>query len=325
GIHMIYEMTKMMTVDEAETIEIENSDETKLVELSKNCTFGLALNICRFGIAFLISIVGNFIVLLGSGGFLIRILFSPVIHIGLTVLLFGLETKRWFVLYRKVQTKLRNNILTSVFGQYKVINEAITQYTTWVNKLVLPHGNRSKSKNNIVCNGFNIEQWVVKNVTRDSDGDTHITTYFEGYIIVRPVNINITRPVRIVTSNKNLGIEIADNFPTRQNTEIKVDLENIQFNNIFEVYAGNEQDAFYVINPYVTEQLLYLRNFCKDFQCVIEPQGIYLAVDAGSLPLSGVIMLQDGQTSKETDMFKNLSNINNIAKDIAVYLTGGVL
>ena len=178
---------------------------------------------------------------------------------------------------------------------------------------------------NLICKDFTLEQWRIKDVSKNSKGETKIVKRFEGYILNKTSKINISKPVRIITSKKNMGIEMKDSFPGRSDIESKVDVENIKFNNEFEVYTESPQDAFYVISPYVTEQLLHLKTLCRDFQCVVTNNNIYLAVDTGTLPLQGMIVLKEGQTSKDTEIFRRLSEINKIATDISIYLTGGII
>ena len=71
--------------------------------------------------------------------------------------------------------------------------------------------------------------------------------------------------------------------------------------------------------------MLELKKICNSYQCVITKTNIYLAVATDVLPLNQLVILGEKDTSKDTTLYKSLLEINKIATEIAIYLSGGVV
>lgn len=102
-------------------------------------------------------------------------------------------------------------------------------------------------------------------------------TYFIGQAYILNFKSNLQGNVRIFTK-KRRGVQY---YRGDKSKEHRIHVENKQFENIFEVYATNEQDAFYVLTPYVMEQLLILEKQYGHFGVGIVGDQIAIALNTG--------------------------------------------
>ena len=90
----------------------------------------------------------------------------------------------------------------------------------------------------------------------------------EGYVRIMP---------SVMTIN---GKEHLEGFKKLQkDKETKVETENRFFNDNFEVYTNNEHTAFYVLTPYVMEQLMMMKRYYKNLGVAVSGNQIMIAVD----------------------------------------------
>lgn len=91
----------------------------------------------------------------------------------------------------------------------------------------------------------------------DSDGDKHIVTVFEGQWYVFDFNKQFKADLQVCERgfrNAKRGSFFGPNKFS------KVELEDIDFNKEFNVYAQNSLDAFYVLTPATMEKIKELNN-----------------------------------------------------------------
>lgn len=104
---------------------------------------------------------------------------------------------------------------------------------------------------------FECSDVVIQNETKDSDGDSHTTTYFSGQWFIFDFNKKFKANFQVRESsfiNARLG-SIFDNSRYE-----KVELEDMEFNKKFDVYAQNPLDVFYVLTPATMEKIKELEN-----------------------------------------------------------------
>jgi len=99
---------------------------------------------------------------------------------------------------------------------------------------------------------FDISEVRVSNVT-GSDDNSHSVTYFEGRMMTFHFPNKLVNSVSIFSRGFNYR-----DISRKDEKQAKVELESIEFNNAFDVYSQNEQDAFYLITPQLMERLLLL-------------------------------------------------------------------
>ncbi len=134
----------------------------------------------------------------------------------------------------------------------------------------------------------------IKLIKTDYDPDTK--TYidseilFNGQVYAIPFKSYIDGNVIILTSYKLFGRE-----HTYQDNPLnklqKIDIEDIEFNDNFEVYANNETDAFYVLNPSTIEVLKALKCEYPQFGIHVRGDMFFISINSGhqlfSPPSSG--------------------------------------
>ena len=90
-------------------------------------------------------------------------------------------------------------------------------------------------------------------------GKTYQTVY-EGQVYTAHYKTSLPGRVRIITTKRFLNNEVNVSYPSKRKGETKIETENIQFNDNFDVFATDEQSAFFVLNPVVMEQLLEMKQ-----------------------------------------------------------------
>lgn len=153
--------------------------------------------------------------------------------------------------------------------------------------------------------------------------DSTITT-FDGSIIKTRIGRGIEQGVRIITSDKEVTGEKIYNWPGQRDDEQKVDVENIIFNETFEVYASNYQDAFVILSPYVTEKILELQKLYSKFSIVVKGDYLYIAIKQRN----GLLTIPDMSTKEAIDEISIEREVERIkylvefTRDINSYISG---
>lgn len=83
-------------------------------------------------------------------------------------------------------------------------------------------------------------------------GQVYTANYKTG--ISGAVRIFATRMMAVIKKETNAG------YASKRPGETKIETENIQFNDNFDVYTTSEQSAFFVLSPFVMEQLLEMKR-----------------------------------------------------------------
>lgn len=94
----------------------------------------------------------------------------------------------------------------------------------------------------------------------DSDGDTTYVTIFRGQWFVFDFNKPFKANIQVCAKNFSNARRGSLFSKTKYN---KVDMEDIEFNKEFRVYAQNELDAFYVLTPNTMEKIKELKRKTK--------------------------------------------------------------
>lgn len=133
----------------------------------------------------------------------------------------------------------------------------------------------SYNKNGKMCyfSNISLSESVYDSYT---DGYTY-KNLFTGQAYVLSFKSNLQGNVRVF-SKKYRGAQYSKG---NKNTDHKIHIENASFNDVFEVYATNEQEAFYVLTPYVMEQLLLIYNQYGGFGMAVMGDQIAIALNTG--------------------------------------------
>lgn len=133
----------------------------------------------------------------------------------------------------------------------------------------------SYNKNGKMCYFSNIS---LSESVYDSHKDGYVyENLFTGQAYVLSFKSNLQGNVRVF-SKKYRGAQYSKG---NKNTDHRIHMENSRFNDVFEVYATNEHEAFYVLTPYVMEQLLLIYNQYGGFGMAVVGDQIAIALNTG--------------------------------------------
>ena len=142
-------------------------------------------------------------------------------------------------------------ILESIYGG----NSSFNPYTGISREIVdesnlIRLGNKYSSDGLIKASYKDVD-FVVSNILSQniqSDGkNSHTVTYFQGIFAIFPFNKEIYDSVEIREEEAGFGMSLF--FSSKD----KIDMEDIEFNKQFNVYATDKEAAFYVITPQLIE------------------------------------------------------------------------
>lgn len=112
--------------------------------------------------------------------------------------------------------------------------------------------------------------------TEDSDGNVkeEWETIFKGRYMVFDFNKRFKANMQVVT----YGFK-AESFPVGKKSS-KVNMEDIEFNKMFQVYSDMEHDAFYILTPHFMEKLKKIYNSidCNIMFCFMDNR-LHVAID----------------------------------------------
>lgn len=126
---------------------------------------------------------------------------------------------------------------------------------------------------------------VLLSIREDNDGKRETKTVYSGQVYTAHYKTELPGTVRIFATKRMAltGKETNAGYPSKRKGETKIETENILFNDNFDVYASDEQSAFFILNPIVMEQLLVMKRR-------YEQVGVYISKD------QMVITLKTNQT-----------------------------
>lgn len=147
---------------------------------------------------------------------------------------------------------------------------------------VVPFGNRYNSNDLLKGrkNGVDFERSDVWTYTETTDGDGHTTTStdFKGQIYKFDFHKETLNYVQIKDKKFLSGI-----FKGHKLANVKkITLEDYEFNDKFDVYTDDEEEAFYVFTPHFMNRVMSLKNKFKSRLSIVVSKGlIYIAVNTG--------------------------------------------
>ena len=106
---------------------------------------------------------------------------------------------------------------------------------------------------------------------------------FNGTLVKIKADTGIKSVVRILCSEKDLLGEKTFVEKNCIRTIYKVETGNIEFDRTFEVFAGNQHEAFFVLNAFVVEKLLELRKMYGKFAMAVMSDEILITFNEHEL------------------------------------------
>lgn len=125
---------------------------------------------------------------------------------------------------------------------------------------------------------------IWNHVVREKDSED--IEYFDGRIIMFDTQTDYSSSVRVISKPRTSG---KGDYRLGFDEEHRVEMESMEFNNIFKVYARAGHDAFYILTPEVMERMMaiwkkYGRNElgqCRDMSFHLRDNKFYFAVENG--------------------------------------------
>ncbi len=159
------------------------------------------------------------------------------------------DVKAFKTLYKqKIVVMSMEKICTDVkFDMDKGIDRSIIADTNMMNMGDIFRSNdyvTGKYKNI----NFEMSDIEIQEESTDSDGNTQYYTIFKGKGYIFDFNKNFKANIQVCASNFH-NARRGSLFAKKESRFKKVELEDVEFNKEFKVYAQNELDAFYVLTP----------------------------------------------------------------------------
>lgn len=175
--------------------------------------------------------------------------------------------------------------LNKIFTDLKYFPDKGLHYSVIANTRMMDMGDRYSSNDYFEgkYKNVNVRQADVhieeEEETTDSEGNTTTTwvTIFKGKWMIFDFNKSFTANVQV--SQKGFGNSRVNNWGEK-NKYKKVEMEDVEFNKMFRIYAQNEHDAFYILTPSLMEKIKKLANSVdgKLLMCFIDNElhiGLY--------------------------------------------------
>lgn len=119
----------------------------------------------------------------------------------------------------------------------------------------------------------------------DKDERVYYDTIYKGQVYTADYKTGISGNVRIFATKKMAVIKKKTNagYASKRPGETKIETENIQFNDNFDVYATSDQSAFIVLSPFVMEQLLEMKRNYEQVSVYISGNHMMIALKTNQI------------------------------------------
>ena len=171
---------------------------------------------------------------------------------------------------------------------------------------------------------FEMSDIKIEEESTDSDGNRTRYTIFEGQWYIFDFNKEFKAHVQVCEKNF-VSARRGSLFAKKEDRFKKIELEDVDFNKQFRVYAQNELDAFYILTPNIIEKIKDLNNKIKGriLFCFIDNKlhiGLYNNKDFfeasifKKIDLDKAIEKTNGEISVITSFIDGLSLDNDLFK-----------
>lgn len=130
--------------------------------------------------------------------------------------------------------------------------------------------------------GVRFEQADVKIREVTSDGEnTSTTTYFEGRWMIFEFNKRFMSDLQVREKGFRYAKKSGGWFSQKDKMR-KIQMEDVQFNRLFQVFAANEHEAYYILTPHMMESIKRLSEQTKGelLLCFVDNR-LHVAVNSG--------------------------------------------
>jgi hypothetical protein len=100
----------------------------------------------------------------------------------------------------------------------------------------------------------------IQQETSDSEGHSSTTTYFKGRWMIFGFNKDFAADLQVRESGFHYAKKKGGWFAPKEEKMNKLELEDAEFNKDFDVFAQNEQEAYYILTPHIMQSIKTLRD-----------------------------------------------------------------
>ena len=130
-----------------------------------------------------------------------------------------------------------------------------------------------------VC--FQQSDVCIQQVTSDSDG-TSTTTYFHGRWMIFEFNKNFRYDLQVRQKGFAYAKKTGGRFSGGYEMD-KIEMEDVDFNNLFNTFAVNEHEAYYILTPQMMQSLKNLTSYTKGkLLLCFTKNHLHVAVNSGN-------------------------------------------
>lgn len=118
--------------------------------------------------------------------------------------------------------------------------------------------------------GVKFRQADVDSINETWNGEEKETvTYFSGRLIEFEYPLKLTSSVKVLSNYFTTYLSLPSEI---------IDMEDVEFNDEFNVYALDAHEAFYILTPPLIEKLKYIKKYCNIFAFNFAQGKIYFAL-----------------------------------------------
>ena len=170
-------------------------------------------------------------------------------------------------------------------------------------------------------NNLEIVSLETSHTSRDNDGHSSTVISFKGTLVSFNTEINIPDNciVKVTCSTQGLIGErtfVPFTFRDDAKRHHTIDVGNPDFDKYFQVYADSEHSAMYVLNPYVVEKLMNLRQRYSKYSVYISKHQILVSLGT----YDAFISIPDSKTKFDNTIFdkfgERLQYMTNFLNDV---------
>lgn len=191
-----------------------------------------------------------------------------------TVIMVALAALIYF--WNKQRTAIRNKTTASYVEHFllpvlhEVIPNAEVDYNSGIEKRILkvvtPRAESYSPNCHIMFNDERRTEFCnlwAYHTYEDSDGNTRTVEDFNGQVLTAEYPTGLLGHIRIVPTTRGLfGREKQKGYAKAQDGELKIETEDIRFNETFNVYCTDEVSSRTLLNPYLLRTLVEYREGC---------------------------------------------------------------
>ncbi len=151
---------------------------------------------------------------------------------------------------------------------------------------------------------------------------SHTVTYFNGRWLILEFNKNFHFDLQIIGKGFSYSQKNSSFFTSSKNRRRKVEMEDVRFNELFNVYAQDDHEAFYILTPQFMDTLKGMYNTMDgDFMLGFVDNKLHVAINTKKDAMEpslfkSVTAADSGEVQREIHVIINLIDKLNLDRDL---------